>query len=143
MLIRDVVTSKGSLVTTVGPNRTVLEAARTLVLNAIGSVVVTEGGEIQGILTERDVLRLAADDPARLETTLVRDAMTQDLVVGLADDDVEYCMAIMTNNRVRHLPVVEGKRLVGIVSIGDLVNASLSDLKAENRWLKDYLQGGG
>ena len=143
MLIRDVLTSKSSMVVTVGPDATVLEAARMLVHHSIGSLVVVEGGEILGIITERDVLRLAARDPGGLGSTPVSAVMTTNLVVGLADDDIGYGMAVMTNNRVRHLPVVEGKRLVGIVSIGDLVNASLADLQAENRWLKDYVQGGG
>ncbi|MHB1192357.1 MAG: CBS domain-containing protein [Longimicrobiales bacterium] len=143
MLIRDVLTSKSSLVVTVGPDATVLEAARTLVHHSFGSLVVVKGGEILGIITERDVLRLAARDPGGLGSTPVSTVMTTELVVGLADDEIAYGMAVMTNNRVRHLPVVEGKRLVGIVSIGDLVNASLADLQAENRWLKDYVQGGG
>ncbi len=143
MLIRDVLGSKSSMVVTVGPDATVLEAARMLVHHSFGSLVVVKGGEILGIITERDVLRLAAMDPGAVGSTPVSAAMTTDLVVGLADDEIAYGMAVMTNNRVRHLPVVEGKRLVGIVSIGDLVNASLADLQAENRWLKDYVQGGG
>ncbi len=143
MLIRDVLTSKSSMVVTVGPDATVLEAARMLVHHSFGSLVVVHEGEILGIITERDVLRLAARDPDSIGSTPVSDAMTTDLVVGLADDNIAYAMAVMTNNRVRHLPVVEGKRLVGIVSIGDLVNASLADLQAENRWLKEYVQGKG
>jgi len=143
MLIRDVLRSKSSMVVTVGPDATVLEAARMLVHHSFGSLVVAKGGEILGIITERDVLRLAARDPGAIGSTPVSAVMTADLVVGLADDEIAYGMAVMTNNRVRHLPVVEGKRLVGIVSIGDLVNASLADLQAENRWLKDYVQGGG
>lgn len=143
MLIRDVVSSKGSLVVTVGPDETVLQVARVLVLNAIGSVLVVRGADLLGILTERDVLRLAAVDPASLATTRAAEAMTADVVVGLADDDIAYGLAIMTNNRVRHLPVLDRGRLAGIVSIGDLVNASLTDLQAENRWLRDYMQGGG
>ena len=143
MLIRDVLRSKSSMVVTVGPDATVLEAARMLVHHSFGSLVVVQGGEILGIITERDVLRLAAKDPGAIGSTPVSAVMTADLGVGLADDEIAYGMAVMTNNRVRHLPVVEGKRLVGIVSIGDLVNASLADLQAENRWLKDYVQGGG
>lgn len=141
MLIRDVVASKGSSVVTVGPDATVLEAARTLVEHMIGSVVVTKDGTVAGILSERDVLRLAARDPALLRATRVADVMTSEVVVGLVDDDIAYAMAVMTNNRVRHLPVLDNGALAGIVSIGDLVNASLTDLKAENHWLRDYVQG--
>ena len=141
MLIRDVVASKGSSVVTVGPDATVLQAARTLVEHRIGAVVVTKEGYVEGILSERDVLRLAARDPSLLPSTSVADLMTKDVVVGLVDDDLAYAMAVMTNNRVRHLPVLDQGALAGIVSIGDLVNASLTDLKAENHWLRDYVQG--
>jgi len=143
MLIRDVVSSKGSSVVTVAPNATVVEAAQVLVQHAIGSVLVVEDGELLGILTERDVLRLAARDPWLLASTRAREIMSTDIVVGLAEDDVAYGMAIMTNNRIRHLPVLDRGRLAGIVSIGDLVNASLTDLQAEVRMLRDYVQGGG
>lgn len=143
MLIRDVVSSKGSTVVTVAPGATVVEVAQILVQHAIGSVLVVERGELLGILTERDVLRLAARDPYLLGSTRAMEVMSTDVVVGLADDEVSYGLAIMTNNRVRHLPVLDGGKLAGIVSIGDLVNASLADLQAENRWLRDYVQGGG
>ena len=143
MLIRDVVASKGSSVVTVGADATVLQAARTLVEHRIGALVVTKEGYVEGILSERDVLRLAARDPSLLPGTPVADVMTTDVVVGLVDDDLAYAMAIMTNNRLRHLPVLDKAALVGIVSIGDLVNASLTDLTAENHWLRDYVQGAG
>lgn len=143
MLLRDVLTSKGAKVITTDPGATVLDAARSLVQHNVGSLVVTAGVETVGILTERDILRLSAARPDRLDSTKVGDVMTTDLVVGLADDEVAYAMAIMTNNRVRHLPILEAGRLAGIVSLGDLVNASLSSLEAENRWLRDYVQGGG
>lgn len=143
MLMRDIVTSKGSTVVTVAPSATVVEVAQVLVQHAIGSVLVVERGELLGILTERDVLRLAARDPFLLGSTRASEIMSTDVVVGLVEDDVAYGLAIMTNNRVRHLPVLDRGRLAGIVSIGDLVNASLDDLRAEVRWLRDYVQGGG
>jgi CBS domain-containing protein len=67
--------------------------------------------------------------------------MTRELVVGLAEDEIDYVMQILTQNRVRHLPIVEDDRLIGIVSIGDVVNAVRSGLEAENRYLRDYVQG--
>lgn len=143
MLLRDVLSSKGAKVITIDPGASVLDAARSLVHHNVGSLVVMAAGDPVGILTERDILRLAAARPDRLDTTTVGEVMTTDLVVGLTDDEVSYAMAIMTNNRVRHLPVLEGGRLAGIVSIGDLVNASLTSLEAENRWLRDYVQGAG
>lgn len=143
MLLRDVLASKGSRVIATDPAATVLQAARLLVHHNVGSLVVIREGAPVGILTERDILRMAASRPERLEDTPVGDVMTTDLVVGLADDELSYAMAVMTNNRIRHLPVLELGRLAGIVSIGDLVNASLTSLEAENRWLRDYVQGAG
>jgi CBS domain-containing protein len=141
MLISDLLRTKGADVATIGPDATVHEAILLLVERRIGAVIVTAGDEVLGILSERDVLRLAARGPERLAAALVRDIMTRSLVVTLPSDDMPYVMAIMTNNRVRHLPVMDQGRLVGIVSIGDVVNASLSQVEAENRWLKDYIAG--
>ncbi len=141
MNIRDLLASKGEDVVTVTPELTVLGAMRTLVERNIGSVVVVAGEKVQGILTERDVLRLGASDPDRLETSLVGDAMVTDLVVAVPDDDLPYVMEIMTRNRVRHLPVIDDDRLVGILSIGDVVNALRTTAEVENRNLRDYIHG--
>jgi CBS domain-containing protein len=141
MRIRDVLRRKGSAVVTVEPDRTVLQAMQTLVEHNIGAVVVTRDGAPVGILSERDVLRLGAAGPESLSTTLVQDAMTKEVVVGEADDLVEYAAGIMTANRIRHLPIVGGGRLIGVVSIGDVVNAMKQEKEVENRYLRDYIQG--
>lgn len=141
MRIRDVIKGKGAFVVTVEPDRPVIDAMKILVQHGIGAVVVIRGSEIAGILTERDVLRLGAASPGALETTLVGDAMTRDLIVTVPDDDLEYAMSVMTRNRIRHLPVVDAGRLAGMLSIGDVVNAMRSHVETENRHLRDYIQG--
>lgn len=141
MTIRDILQSKGSNVVTVTPERTVLDAMRLLMRHRIGALLVTEGEEIRGIITERDVLRVGAEDPDALRTARVEDAMTADLVVGVAEDDLDYVMGVMTRNRIRHLPIVQDGRLAGILSIGDVVNACRSSVEAENRYLRDYILG--
>lgn len=141
MQLRDILRRKGSDVVTASPDQTVLEAMRILVAHGIGAVVVMEGDRIRGILSERDVLRLGSRDPSLLSSTPVGEAMTADLVIGVADDDMHYAMNVMTENRIRHLPIVRDGRLDGIVSIGDLVNACRSQAEFENRHLKDYIQG--
>lgn len=141
MTIRDILRHKGSAVVTVDPEGTVLEAMRVLVEHNIGAVVVTSGGDTVGILTERDVLRLGASDPESLAATKVADAMTRELVVGVADDLVDYAAGIMTANRIRHLPIMDGNTLIGLVSIGDVVNALKREKEVENRYLRDYIQG--
>jgi len=141
MKIREVLDRKERGVVTVEPGRTVLEAMQVLVEHNIGSVVVTRDGSVLGILTERDVLRIGAAEPGSLSTTLVGDAMTTDLVVGVAEDLVDYAAGIMTANRIRHLPIVDGERLSGVVSIGDVVSAMKQEKEVENRYLRDYIQG--
>ena len=141
MQIRDILRTKGTDVVTVGPDQPVLAAVRVLAEHRIGAVVVKSGEEILGILSERDVLNLAARDPGQLASTQVADAMTRDLVVGVPDDDLDYVMSVMTENRIRHLPIVVDSRLQGIVSIGDVVNAVRRSVESENRYLKDYIHG--
>jgi len=141
MRIREVLDRKGGSVVTIEPDRTVHDAMRILVENNIGSVIVTQAGSTVGILTERDVLRLGAASPESLATTLVGEAMTKELVVGVADDLVEYAAGVMTSSRIRHLPIVDGERLTGVLSIGDVVNALKQEKEVENRYLRDYIQG--
>jgi CBS domain-containing protein len=141
MKVNNMLARKGHGVHTVGPGQTVAQAVRLLVNHGIGSLVVTEGGEIRGIITERDILRLADHSPEALGEIRVEEAMTRELIVAVPDDDVQHVMSVMTQNRVRHLPVVEGGRLYGIISIGDVVNALRRDAEEENRHLKQYVQG--
>ncbi len=141
MRIRDILDQKGRDVITIGPDRTVDDAVSRLVEHDIGALVVEREKEVVGIISERDVLRLGNDDPRLWRERRVEEVMTRDLLVGVGDDDLDYVMEIMTENRVRHLPIVEDGELRGIVSIGDVVNASRRDVKAENRYLRRYIQG--
>ncbi len=141
MRISDVLDRKGREVVTVSPDRSVHEAMQVLVGNNVGSVIVVEGERPVGILTERDVLRLGAANPGALESTSVADAMTRDLVVAMPGDLVDYAAGIMTSNRIRHLPIIDGDRLAGVLSIGDVVKAIKQEQEVENRYLRDYIQG--
>ncbi len=142
MKILDILREKGTDVLTIGPERTVHHAMRTLVEHNIGSLVVRgQGGEIVGIITERDILRECAKGPGRLQERVVRDAMTSDLIIGVPGDNLDYVMGIMTKNRIRHLPIMDDENLRGIISIGDVVNALRREIEFENRMLKDYIHG--
>jgi CBS domain-containing protein len=141
MKIRNVLDQKGYDVVTVPPSFTVQDAMRLLVEHNIGSVVVTEDRKVRGILTERDILRLAAQDVTTMAGRKVEDVMTKDLVVGLMDDTVEYVMEIMTKNRIRHLPILDDGWMQGLLSIGDVVNALRNQVEVENRYMRDYIQG--
>jgi CBS domain-containing protein len=141
MKIREILEKKGYEVVTVPPSLPFQEAMRLLVKHNIGSVVVAEDQVVQGILTERDVLRLAAQDPVAMAGLKVEDIMTRDVVVGLPEDTVDYVMEIMTRNRIRHLPVVDDGWMQGILSIGDVVDALRTKVEVENRYMRDYIQG--
>ncbi len=141
MRIRYILRQKGTGVVTIGPQQTVHDAVTTLVKHNIGGLVVTEGESVVGIVTERDILRESAARCERLKETPVGDIMTKEVIIGVPDDDLDYVMGIMTKNRIRHLPVLDAGKLVGIISIGDVVNAHLNETKFENRLLKDYIHG--
>jgi CBS domain-containing protein len=143
MTIETILSKKGREVVTVTGSQTVLEAVHILVENNIGGLVVVDGARPVGILTERDVLRLTDESAGALGQILVRDAMTTDLVTATPKDDLRHMMDVMTENRIRHLPVLEGETLVGIVSIGDLVNALRVSVESENIHLRQYIQGAG
>ena len=141
MRIQDILDSKGDRVVTTSTKGTVADAMDVLNEHNIGAVVVIEGDSIRGILSERDVLRLGARGPELLSTTTIPETMTRDVIVGLPEDEVHAAMGVMTQNRIRHLPIVRDGQLVGIVSIGDLVNAAWLEAADENQHLKDYIQG--
>ena len=143
MKIRDILRHKGPDVVTVSRAQTIMDAVRVLVERNIGGVVVVDGEQVVGILTERDVLRLTAEGPERLTTVTVETAMTRDVITGSLDDELHGVMEVMTEHRIRHLPVMDEDRLAGIVSIGDVVNAARRLAEEENVHLRDYMQGTG
>lgn len=154
MNIRDILQEKGLVVVTVDSGQTIHDAISKLNKHRIGALVVTgEDGETVGIITERDILQVCGERCDRLKESpsqddynclsLVKDAMTSDIIVGVPDDDLNYVMGVMTKNHIRHLPVVDGGDLAGIISIGDLVNAHFEEKVFENRTLRDYIHGYG
>lgn len=142
MRIKDILREKGADVVTISGTATVHDAVMRLNKHNIGSLVVaSESGIVMGIITERDILRQVAERCQEIKDTLVADVMTRDVIIGVPEDDVGYVMGVMVKNRIRHLPVMDESGLVGIVSIGDVVNASLRKAKFENRMLRDYIHG--
>jgi CBS domain-containing protein len=142
MTVRDILRTKGSQVHAIRPDQTVLEAVTLLVEHSIGALLVRDAaGAVMGIVSERDVLRACLRHSAEFGRMRVRDVMTRDLIVCALDDHVEHAMGLVTKNRVRHLPVVEGGQVVGMISIGDLVKANLDEAQYENHYLKEYIAG--
>lgn len=142
MKVKDILAVKGDQVYTVSPHQTMQDVVRVLMAHRIGAALVVDGdGQTVGIVTERDVLRECLDGADRLERILVREAMSRDLVIGRASNDIDEAMAMMTGHRIRHLPVIENGQLVGMISIGDVVKASLDETAFENGILREYIQG--
>ncbi|MFH1762642.1 MAG: CBS domain-containing protein [Gemmatimonadota bacterium] len=141
MKIRDLLNEKGYDVVTVPPSFPIQDAMRLLVEHNIGSVVVVQDKSVEGILTERDILRLAAKSPASMGSVKVQDVMTKEVVVALLDDNLDYVMEIMTKNRIRHLPIVDQGWMQGLLSIGDVVNALRKKVEVENNYMRDYIRG--
>jgi CBS domain-containing protein len=144
MTLRDILTGKGPVVHSIDAGASLEDVVQTLVRHNCGSLVVRDGksssGRMVGIITERDILRACASHKAALSTLTVADAMTSDVVIGSPGDSVEDTMGLMTNKRIRHLPVVEDDQLLGLVSIGDIVKTQHDRLTMENHYLKSYLQ---
>ena len=143
MNIEQILRSKGHDVVTITESQSVLEAARVLVEHNIGGLVVTEGERLTGILTERDILRLTARSPGELGSIQVGSVMTRELITARPEDQLAEMMDVMTESKIRHLPVMDGDRLAGIISIGDLVNACRVVAEEENSQLRQYIQGSG
>jgi CBS domain-containing protein len=142
MKVRDILKSKGPDVATIGVDETIYDAVRKLVEKNIGSLLVMdEKAAVAGIITERDILKECERRLELLKQTKVREVMTKELIVASPEDDLDYVENVMTRNRVRHLPVISGKKLEGIISIGDIVNVMRGECKVENRYLKDYISG--
>jgi CBS domain-containing protein len=140
MLVRNVLAKKGNRVHTCTPDETLADVADALVDHNIGSLIVMENDAMIGIITERDILRACAGTKGPLEFLKVRERMTRLLVVASPEDAVADVMCTMTERRIRHVPVVAGGKLAGIISIGDTVKAQHDELCRENHYLKSYIQ---
>jgi CBS domain-containing protein len=142
MKVRDILFAKGGQVFSVSPHETVQAAVRVLMRHRIGALLVVDAhGNVAGIITERDVLRECLHGADRLEQVTVGDAMTTNLVVGLPDDGLDDAMSAMTRHRVRHLPILDCGNVAGMISIGDVVRASLDETVHENGFLHEYING--
>jgi len=132
---------KGTRVWTIPGDATVFEAIQLMAARNIGALVVVSHRSIEGIFTERDYTRKVALYGKSSKDTLVSEILSPNLVVARPDSTVEECMRLMTENRVRHLPVLEREELVGIVSIGDLVNWTINAQNVEILQLHNYISG--
>lgn len=125
--------------TTIPPHATVLEAITLMSSKSIGAIVVVESDQVVGILSERDYTRKVALMHRKSDQTLVSDIMTSSVISVNRSHTVDDCLTLMTERHIRHLPVIENEQLVGIVSIGDLVKATIEDQKILIEQLQQYI----
>ena len=141
MTIRHLLEQKGRNVWTIDPDATVLDAVAKMADKDVGSLVVMDGEKLVGIITERHYSRNVVLKGKTSPTTLVREIMETNVIHVRPEQSVELCMALMTDKRVRHLPVVEDTKLIGIVSIGDLLKHIISKKEFALDQLDHYIQG--
>jgi len=131
----------GQTVQTITPSASVLDAVKLMAEKNIGALPVMEDAKVVGIITERDYARKIVLMGRSSKETLVRDIMTSPVMYVRPDHSNEECMALMTDNRVRHLPVMDNDKLIGLISIGDLVKDIISDQKFIIQQLEHYIMG--
>lgn len=137
--VADVLLRKGSHITTVSPNTTVLEALHIMADQNIGSVMVLEEGHYKGIVTERDYSRKVVLKGKSSTDTLVTEIMSSDLPRVTANDSIDYCMQLMSDKNIRYLPVFDENQVTGILSINDVVKETILSQQETITQLKDYL----
>ena len=142
MRIADILRNKGASVATVTESTTVTGLLAELAVHNIGAMVVIGSPGVVGIVSERDVVRYLHEKGPDLLRRSVGEIMSAVAVTCRPDDPVDDLAALMTNNRVRHVPVLDGGRLVGIVSIGDVVKNRMEELQSERQQLQAYIAGG-
>lgn len=142
MHVSAIIGDKGTAVYSVGPDDVVSDAVAMLSNKRIGAVLVTQGDHVLGVFSERDVIRALSRAGAGIMSQPVKDFMTTDVVTCRRGDSIDHLMGLMTDKRIRHLPVIEDGKVVGMISIGDVVKFRIAEAEAEADALKSYIASG-
>jgi IMP dehydrogenase len=140
-LVQHLLDSKGRTIISVAASASVFDAIKLMADKTVGSLLVMDGAELKGIVTERDYARKVIIKGRSSETTQVSEIMTSDVCTVLSTDTVNNCMTVMSTRKIRHLPVVDDGEVVGMISIGDLVQAIITDQQEEIEHLEHYISG--
>ena len=141
MKISTILDKKGRDIYSIAPDGTLKDVVKDMLSLSIGSLLVLkDDGTIAGIITERDFLHNVNKHPGSWETVCVGDVMITDVVTASLEDTLEQVMSVMTKHRVRHMPILDGGKVVGMLSIGDIINASLDETAFQNELLKRYIR---
>ncbi|NNK97119.1 MAG: CBS domain-containing protein [Desulfobacterales bacterium] len=140
MKVNDILAVKGSRVVTIVASTSIFDAMLVFAANRIGSLLVIDKNEnILGIICARDVLMATINHYEDIKSVPIDKIMSTDLIVGRKDDDLDYVRAVMTKNRIRHLPIFDNKKIIGLISMGDVVNAQVEEKDVELRYYRDYI----
>jgi CBS domain-containing protein len=142
MKVKDLLKDKKREIVTVEGSTDILTAMELLIKNKISCLpVLGYSGQLVGIISDKDIFHAIYENQDNFPSIKVSNLMTTDLLVGLAEDEIDYIGGVMTENKVRHIPIVEKDRLVGLISLGDIVKAEIKQMQIENRYLKLYMEG--
>jgi CBS domain-containing protein len=141
MKVKELLSIKGLECFSITSERSLLDAAKQMTDCNIGALLVMDRGALVGIVTERDIVKNAADESHQCKNVIIKDVMSKNRLVVKPGDDLDYVMAIMIQNNIRHTPVVEESGLIGLLSMRDVVRVLVKNLKAENLYLKDMIGG--
>jgi CBS domain-containing protein len=139
--VRDILREKGMAVHCISPDATVYDALKAMAEKNVGALVVFDGDKLVGMVSERDYARKIVLKSKLSKDTPIKEIMSPNVVTVTPDKDIEECMGLMTEKRYRHLPVVEGERVVGIISIGDIVKGIIDHKEYIIEQLEDYIRG--
>lgn len=142
MNVKTILKDKGGTIISIAAGDTIASAAKLLSENRIGAVVVLDGESLKGILSERDIVRGVAEQGDLCLTQTVASLMTSDVVTCAPTDTMDQLMAMMTERRIRHLPIMENDKMLGLVSIGDVVKQRIAEAEMEAAALRDYISSG-
>lgn len=141
MKARDILAVKGKRVVTADADCLLIDAMAIFFANKIGSLLVVDKNDsILGIIAPNDILRAVHRDLDKAVSLRVKDAMITNLIVATPDDSIEYIQAIMTENRIRHIPILDQGKLAGVISIGDILKAYMTEKNVEIKYLQDYIE---
>lgn len=140
-LVKHLLDNKGTEIIAITADASVLDAIKLMAERAVGSLLVMDGDVLKGIVTERDYARKVIIKGRASDTTSVAEIMTKEVCTATVEQTVNDCMTIMTNRRIRHLPVVDDGKVVGLISIGDLVQAIIAHQQEEIQHLEQYISG--
>lgn len=142
MRVSDVLKDKNRGVITTTTATSITQAMKQLIDNAISCLpVLDEEERLVGIVSDKDIFRAIHQNTENFTWMSCGDLMTTEVIIGVEDDELHYIGSLMTNNRIRHIPIMREERLVGLVSVGDVVKMSMDHMEVENRYLRDYITG--